>query len=614
MGLADRGDVVAVAAVVVVVARVAPAPGLPALRPPAHPNSSLGFGSCGVCLACSIYNPRLANAVETSWQKIQSGNAKEGLALLRRHLAIRPRDADAWLALAHAGLLAGDLAGCIAAAERARVLLPGRPEPLMMLGGARLAMGDTAGARAFEQAIALDPHSPAPFRAWGDALIRTFRQDEAALVLREGVRILGDDPALLLSLSYALNVAGGASPQEERAWHQRLAMASGGGQVRPGGSRTGESGRPLRVAILSADFREHSCAFFLLAPLKAIDPARVALFLYSTTRQPDSYTERFQTLGTWRDCGRLSVEQVVSQARADAIDLLIDASGWTVASHIPALAARLAPVQVSYLGYPATTGLTTMDFRIVDATTDPHGSDADCTERLLRLAGCFVCFSPETDWPTPALTPFQRGVGPPVFGSFNNAAKISPGVVALWSRLLRQTPGSRLLLKAAGFQGAYGERLRERFVSAGVEAARIEFADFSPTTAEHMRLYSRVDVALDPFPYNGTTTTCEALWMGVPVVSLTGDRHRARVGASLLASVGRQTWLAEDDNHYVDLASGLVAKPAGLEALRVGAGGEASGGLRAQIQSSPLCDAPSFARQFEAALAAAWQREPSTEL
>ncbi|MBI1189506.1 MAG: hypothetical protein GC200_02340 [Tepidisphaera sp.] len=467
--------------------------------------------------------------------------------------------------------------------------------------------GDEAGGgAAFERAAAIAPADAAAYRAWGDALVKSFRQDEAVRVFLRGVEHAGDDAGLLLSLCYAMNVAGGATPREEREWHERLARASGLGEpatraadaTAPRSPR--DAGTPLRVAILSADFREHSCAFFLEKPLGAIDPARVSLYLYSTTGAPDATTRRFRSLGVWRECGTMTPDQLAAQARADAIDVLIDANAWTVPSHMPALGRRLAPVQVTYLGYPATTGLNAMDRRIVDDITDPAGSDDACSERLLRVPGCFVCFGAGADWPEPRSTAYQRGEGAPVFGSFNNAAKISPRVVEVWARVLRETPGARLVLKAAGLKGAAGERLRDRFASHGIERERLEFLAFTATTREHVDLYSRIDVALDPFPYNGTTTTCEALWMGVPVVTLCGDRHRARVGASLLTAVGRGEWIAASADEYVAIATALALDSQRLQTLRKS--------LRAGVAGSQICDVKAFARRFEDAVSAAWSR------
>lgn len=548
----------------------------------------------------------MAGVIDNAWAEIRAGRAAQATALLRKHLAVRPKDADAWLVLSHACLGGGDVAAALASAQRAAVLVPQAAAAWAAVAAAGLMSGDEAGGgAAFERAAAIAPADAAVYRAWGDALIKSFRQDEAVRVLQRGVEHAGDDAGLLLSLCYAINVAGRATPREEREWHERLARASGFGE--PSARATDamparearDAGMPLRVAILSADFREHSCAFFLEKPLGAIDPARVSLYLYSTTGAPDATTQRFRALGVWRECGTMTPDQLAAQARADAIDVLIDANAWTVPSHMPALARRLAPVQVTYLGYPATTGLGAMDRRIVDDITDPAGSDDACSERLLRVPGCFVCFGAGADWPEPRATAYQRGEGAPVFGSFNNAAKISPGVVEVWSRVLRETPGAKLVLKAAGLKGAAGERLRDRFASRGIGRERLEFRAFTQTTREHVDLYSRVDVALDPFPYNGTTTTCEALWMGVPVVTMCGDRHRARVGASLLAAVGRGEWIASDEDAYVGIATSLAGDRAKL--------GELRRTLRAQVSGSGLCDAAGFARRFEEAIWRAWR-------
>jgi predicted O-linked N-acetylglucosamine transferase (SPINDLY family) len=511
----------------------------------------------------------MSGAVQRAWEELSAGRPERAVELLRRHVAVKPRDAEAWLVLARAQLAMGELAMSGASAERAAGLMPDRPEPQAAIGAALMAQGEDVRAdAAFERAAAISPGDSAAWRAWGEALVRAFRQGDAAAVLRRGLESAGDEPALLLSYCYALNVAGGVSPGEERAWHERLARAWCTGVVpaaRDSFANTREPERPLRIAWLSSDFREHSCGYFLEGPLSKMEGSGALTYLYSTTRDPDVFSERFRALGLWRECGGLTPEGLAALAREDAIDVLVECNGWTTPTHMPALARRLAPVQMTYLGYPHTTGLETIDARIVDERTDPEGSEGASREVLARVPGCFVCFRPEAAWPEPDATAWIRGeAAGPTFGSFNNAAKIAPGVIAAWADVLRRVEGSTLLLKSGGLGGRAGGVLRARFAAAGVEPARVTVAPFAPTTREHVAAYGRVDVALDPFPYHGTTTTCEALWMGVPVVTLEGDRHRSRVGVSLLHAAGRGAWIARDVAGYVELAAGLASDREGL--------------------------------------------------
>jgi predicted O-linked N-acetylglucosamine transferase (SPINDLY family) len=260
-------------------------------------------------------------------------------------------------------------------------------------------------------------------------------------------------------------------------------------------------------------------------------------------------------------------------------------------------------VIVSAIGYPNTTGVPAVDWRVVDSITDPPGSEHLCTERLLRLDPCFLCYSPPQEAPEPAL---PEADAPITFGSFNNAAKIGPTSIELWARVLKAVPGSRLLLKSQTLSDAAGRaRIEKRFAQAGIEASRLELVAYSKTRQEHLELYKRVHVALDTTPYNGTTTTCEALWMGVPVLTTLGDRHAARVSASLLHAAGHPELVAKDADAFVQLAASLAQDRARLATLRTN--------LRGELRASPLCDAPAYAARFHAAIRDCWKQWCKTQ-
>jgi predicted O-linked N-acetylglucosamine transferase (SPINDLY family) len=245
--------------------------------------------------------------------------------------------------------------------------------------------------------------------------------------------------------------------------------------------------------------------------------------------------------------------------------------------------------------------LSAIDYRIVDAVTDPPG-DAGCeaSETLLRLPRGFICFNGPENAPAVATPPYLAN-GFVTFGSFNNPAKLSEATCEVWSRLLLQLPGARLLLKGKAFADPETrDGFLSRFVSRDVDSARVELIAWTPDTASHLALYDRIDIALDPFPYNGTTTTCEALWMGVPVAALRGDRHSARVGASLLTQAGLKDWIGDSVSDYIAIASRLASDPQRLRDLRQS--------LRPQLAASDLCNGLSFARDFESALRDIWRR------
>ena len=255
------------------------------------------------------------------------------------------------------------------------------------------------------------------------------------------------------------------------------------------------------------------------------------------------------------------------------------------------LARRAAPIQVTCIGDPRTTGNPAIDVRLVDEITDPApASDAYCTERLVRLPGCFLCYEPHEDAPPPRR-PLDVDGAFVTFGSFNVADKTGPAVLDLWARLLRETPGSRLILKSLSYRPPEArERILARFRAAGVDPGRVSIVAEEQSMADHLAWYRQVDIALDTFPYAGTTTTCDALWMGVPVVTLRGAWHPARVGASLLAAVGLPELVADDPDHYVRIAHALADDRERLAALHAG--------LRPRLAASPLLDA---ATAFEAA-------------
>jgi predicted O-linked N-acetylglucosamine transferase (SPINDLY family) len=279
----------------------------------------------------------------------------------------------------------------------------------------------------------------------------------------------------------------------------------------------------------------------------------------------------------------------------DQLDILIDLAGHTERNRLPLLGRRLAPVQATYLGYPNTTGLRTMDYRLVDAVTDPVGeADDRCTERLLRFAPTAWCYAPPADAPLPSPGPAARGEGV-AFGCFNNFSKVTDEMLAVWARILAGVPGSRLVLKGFGLgEGALRAAALARAAAAGIDPLRIELLGRTVGQAEHLAAYARVDIALDTFPYHGTTTTCEALWMGVPVVTLAGDRHSSRVGISLLESVGHGEWVASDWTTYVSKAADLAG-----DAVRLGALREA---LREEVRRSALSDHAGQSDRFAAAL------------
>jgi len=395
--------------------------------------------------------------------------------------------------------------------------------------------------------------------------------------------------------------------------------------VKPG-PRPRDPRKRLRVALLSPDFRTHSVAFFADPIFRHRDPSVLEIWGYSTLAstdtkpdsKPDATTAELRALADgWRDVTALTHAQIAQQARDDQIDIFIELSGHTEGQRLAVFPHHPALVTASYIGYPNTTGLRSINHRIVDSITDPSadsapplaasGADADryCTENLVRLDPCFLCYTPRADAPQVAAAPCTLAPGAPItFGSFNTLLKITDHVVEAWSKILNAVPNSRLLLKAVQLTDpAVRAALQRRFADHGIALDRVEAIEQAKSYADHLGQYSRVDLALDPFPYAGTTTTCEALWMGVPVLTVGGSTHASRVGVSLLSAIGLEELIASDRQHYITKAVALAADRARLTTLR--------SSLRERVRQSPLCDGPAYARRFEALLRELWRREAS---
>ncbi len=436
----------------------------------------------------------------------------------------------------------------------------------------------------------------------GNALYDLGRLDETVAAYRQAIlfkpEFVQASTSLLTCLNYDERVSNAMLFDAHRAWDERYAKA----MPRPAAyANERKAGRRLKVGYVSADFRQHSVAYFLEPLLGRHDRREVEVFCYAEVSRPDAVTERFKALADhWVVTVGMSDERLAERIGRDGIDILVDVGGHTAKSRLLAFARKPAPVQVTWLGYPNTTGMDAIDYRLVDAVTDPEGeADAYASETLVRLPGGFLCYGGPKNAPVPSDPPrlTTRAV---TFGSFNNPAKLSSATLDAWAKLLARLPTARLLLKGKPFAYPVTRAwFLERLSGRGVAADRVELVPWAADGAAHLALYDRIDIALDPFPYNGTTTTCEALWMGVPVVALRGDRHAGRVGASLLNAAGLEEFVAGSVDAYVETAAALAGGPARLADLRKS--------LRPRIQASPLCDAAAFARNVETAYRTMWR-------
>jgi predicted O-linked N-acetylglucosamine transferase (SPINDLY family) len=353
--------------------------------------------------------------------------------------------------------------------------------------------------------------------------------------------------------------------------------------------------RQLRVGYVSPDFRDHPVARFLQPVVEYRDRERFEVVCYSSTTKTDEVTARWRGWADhWRDIAALNDEQLAQLVRQDHVDVLVDLAGHTGGGRLTAFARKPAPVQITYLGYPNTSGLKSMDYRITDAHADPVGvAEALHTERLLRIDGCFLAYAILDELPPISA----RDPGPVTFGSFNNLAKVSPTTVRLWGKILAAEPASRMIIKATSLGDPPTRELAtRRFASLGLPMERVELMGPARTQEEHLRTYARIDVALDTFPYNGTTTICEALAMGVPVVSLHGSHHASRVGLSILNAAGFREWATGDRENFVQAACGLAHQSS-----------DGRTNLRERLRTSTLCDGRGIARKIESAYRSAWK-------
>ncbi|PTY02876.1 hypothetical protein DB347_23325 [Opitutaceae bacterium EW11] len=530
-----------------------------------------------------------------------SGQFAEAANCFKQTLALKP---DAHEIHDRLGALVADTEGLPAGIphfKRAVEVAPGFAQGWCNLGLALLADRRYAEAlAALDRALQLEPQLLQAKVGRGLAFQQTYQLDEAMETFGQA---LAQNPAYHEARSarlLTLNYLAGRSREDDYREHLAfgaVAEAAPAPELRP---RRLEPGEKLKLAFLSADLRSHSVAYFLEPLLQHLDRSRFEICLYHDHHQVDAMSERLRAhADLWRNfVGQLN-PSVEAAIRADKPDILVDLAGHTGLNRLPLLARRLAPVQITYLGYPNTTGLRAMDYRFVDTLTDPDAEDERFhTEKLVRFSRCAWSYLPPASAPEPARTG-DTGV---TFGSFNNLAKLSPEILAVWSRILAAVPGSRLLLKGHGLQDpAVRGVVEKKLLHASLDPARVELLGRTPNLASHLELYHRVDIALDAFPYHGTTTTCEALWMGVPVITLRGDRHASRVGVSLLSAAGRPEWIASSADDYVRLAAELANDSVGRNRVRAE--------LRQQLAQSILMDHRGQARRFGEALLQCWAEQ-----
>lgn len=564
---------------------------------------------------------------------------EQALDTLDQAVSLDPTDANLW---ANGAMVAaqGALWGRVAAyAERALALKPGHAVALTAQGWAQLALGQTLAARdTFAWALQNDPNNAAAvanlafvlrraallsdcldlcldalgrgvscpdiLNSAGVALLELRRVVEAEQMFLAALDPPGStNPEALSNLCLALLYDPDCPLDERTEMLQRYGKQVAPAQAANDHANDRDPARKLRIGFVSGDLRRHSVAYFLAPVLEAWEDRQGEIWLYSCHPVQDDMTDRLRAAATgWRDVSVLPDEALVAQIRADQIDVLVDLAGHSSHNRLPVFAQRPAPVQLTWLGFPAVTGVRAFDGRLVDAVSDPPDNNPEPPlEPLIRLPRCFLAYQPPPEAPAPAALPVGQG-RPFTFGSFNTAHKVNDRVLDLWAEILHRLPASRLFLKAKQYaDDATRDALYQALAGRGIAAERVEAIGFTKTLADHLALYGRVDLALDSFPYNGTTTTCEALWMGVPTLTLCGQSHVARVGASLMTAAGLAPLLvAEDEADYLRRAVALAQDPQPLADLRPR--------IRDHLAGTPLADVPGLSRALMQEMRRLWQR------
>lgn len=455
----------------------------------------------------------------------------------------------------------------------------------------------------FQRAIALKPDL---YEAHNNLALALQEQGDINPALAHFTHALSIQPAFVEAhnnLLFALNYAPDKEPMDVYAAHlgfgrQRetpLALSIyKHGNNRPADER-------LRIGYVSSDFRQHSVSHFIEPVLEHHDHNRFEIFCYENQQVVDGMTAHLESRADhWRNIVHLPDDSVAQQIRADKIDILVDLNGHTMGNRLLVFARKPAPIQVAWLGYPNTTGLSAMDYRITDRLADPVGM-TECfhTEKLIRLPECFSVYKAPAHAPDVSALP-ARGNGYITFGSFNKLAKVTPEVMVVWARLLLAIPSSRLFLKTGALvEEAMQQRVLKVFADLGVASGRLELRGHDKSPSAHLEQYGKVDIGLDPFPYNGTTTSCEALWMGVPVLTLAGRTHVGRVGISQMTNLGLTEFICHTQDEYIATAVRLSADLECLEALRKE--------LRPRMAASPLMDAQRFTKHLEQAYLEIWK-------
>ncbi|MBD3320460.1 MAG: tetratricopeptide repeat protein [Chitinivibrionales bacterium] len=507
---------------------------------------------------------------------------------------IRPDFAFALNNLGAACKACGNYSAAVEYFRRAAALLPESAESKNNLGMALVDCGDIDEALVcFRTALSIKPGLVPALVNLGKELMLQGEHPDAEQCLAQALKYKPDHTIAHNNLLVCKNYSPETSPariySEHLLWaHSHAAQFTENAVSRPNYI----SDKRIRVGYVSPDFYHHPVAYFISPVLKNHNHVQYEIFCYSDVLHEDEVTEECKKhADTWRSTAGLSDSELSARICDDNIHILIDLTGHLAGNRLLAFARKPAKVQISYLGYPCTTGLSAMDYYLTDSILDAAGDEPYYSESLIRLPGCFCCYAPPANAPGAGPLPFRQN-GFITFGSLHNLARLNPAVLDVWADLLKEIAGSRLLIFRTGITRHTYERLHAYFARKGIESSRIEISGSCDTN--YLFLYNKIDIALDTFPWSGHTTACEALWMGVPVVTLCGNRHAGRMVTSIVSSLGMDFLATESTRGYIHTTKLLARDPDRLESVRAG--------LRETMSGSSLCDGRRFIVGYERAL------------
>ncbi|MEA2101820.1 MAG: tetratricopeptide repeat protein, partial [Thermodesulfobacteriota bacterium] len=539
--------------------------------------------------AFALYN--LGNAL------IKTHRSTEAIKYLQKALKKRPDNPDALNNLGITLVDIGEYTDGVLCLRRAADMRPNSAEIIYNLGqGYEKQQQASKAIACYQKAIQLKPDFSSAYNNMANRLNDQGNITKALACYYRALDLRPENAAgthsnILFMMQYTEPIDPEAIFNQHKRWAQIYALPMKG--LIPEHKNDRDPQKRLRIGYVSPDFRVHSVAYFIEPVIASHNREHFEVFCYSTVDQPDNKTKGFEALcDHWRDISEMADPEASDLIHKDSIDILVDLSGHTGNNRLTLFALKPAPIQVTYIGYPGTTGMETMDYRITDPWADPKGkTDHLHTEELIRLPHGFLCYRPDKDAPGVKAPPAARA-GFITFGCFNNRSKVSDMTIRVWSEILKKVPGSMLILKSPVLNDEPTKNhLLDLFGKNTIPADRIRILGNIPSKKDHLDLYNSVDIALDTFPYNGTTTTFEALWMGVPVIALMGDIHISRVGYSILSNLGLDALVARSIDEYI------------FKAVELAHDSQRQGRLRKELRSimknSPLMDEQGITHTLE---------------